>query len=227
MYLPDWLEWKKNSPKLTTICTNLGGFLSASIAVSVVWELTVKRNFLYEIFSISRLSADIQQSGLYGISSIFYPLPWEEYFKKTKVIEVFITYGNTWRNSNASCLRAFAQTNGTIRVVLPDPNNASLVEELAKRYSKTPAVLKAKIEESINGFNDLLKNKNCVYELRLTDIAPMFCIYSFDGTKIVTLFTQRVAQHDVPTLIMGDRGSVAEFFTSELEDVIIRSTQQP
>lgn len=227
MFIPEWFGGMKDHPKIATVITNLGGFLAASVAVSLVWELTVKRDFLYEIFAVTKLSSDVQMSGLLGISSIFYPLDWKDFFKDAKEIKIFMTYGSTWRNSNASFLKAFAQTKGKIRIVLPNPNNVVLVDELAKRYNKTAAVLKSRIEEAITDFNSWLKGQPCDYELRLTDIAPMFCIYSFDELKIVTLFTQRIAQHDVPTLIVGRVGTVAEFFTGELTDVLTRSSPHP
>lgn len=215
--IPEIKEW----PIALAIFTNLGALLVASLSLSIIWELTIKRSFLNEIYEVSKVSIEVKESGLTGISMVFHQQDWGNYFKNVKHFDFFVTYAKTWRNSNKHFMDELAKrADAKIRVVLPNPDNLQLITELARRCNKTESNMKSVIEESIKDYNYIFSGKECQYAIYLTDRAPLFCIYRFDHQILASLFTQMKDIQLVPMLKMDTLGSVSRFFIREFDDLI-------
>lgn len=211
-------------PRWLSITNNLGGLLVASLSLSIIWELTVKRSFLLEIYDVSKISFSLKESGISGVSFGFYDLDWEGYFKYAKEVDIFISYGGSWRGAKESFIKMFAARSGVkIRLVLPDPENQPLVRELARRFNKTESEMKGRIDRAIYEFNDLLKDKPCEYELYLTTCAPLYGYYRFDRKMVITIFTQGVNRTSVPAILTDGDGSLPNFFINDFDHLLTQS----
>lgn len=217
---PSW----NNHPRLLLITSNLGGLLVASLSLSIIWELTIKRSFLYEIYEVSKISSALRESGLSGVSFDFYRLDWEGYFQSAKEVDIFLTYGGSWRGAVENYIKSFALRTGVkIRLILPDPENQLLVSELARRFNKTEAEMKSRIERAISEFNVLLTGKSCDYKLYLTTCAPLYGYYKFDRKMAITIFTQGVSKTSVPTFLIDGDGALPNFFINDFDHLIAQA----
>ena len=78
---------------------------------------------------------------------------WDELFEKVSEIDVFFTYARTWRNSNSNLLDQFIKRNGCrLRVVLPNPDNDVILQELSNRFAKSPEEFRNLIHEATRDY---------------------------------------------------------------------------
>jgi hypothetical protein len=201
---------------------NVGGVLVATGLISLVWELTSKRSFLSEIFSVAELSEDVLRSGLHRLTTNFqHDVEWPKLLGSARSIDIFFSYGRTWRNANLSLLREFAsRTESQMTLILPDPESAEVMSELARRYSATADAMKDRINETIKEFIALFdKQKGAKGQLKifLTTTTPVFTFYRIDKKYVLATYRHRREKGDVPTLICDRNGEITNFIDLEYE----------
>lgn len=205
-----------NQPILEGLANSLGDLLIASVAVSMVWELAGKRAFVDELLSRVRLSSEVQNAGLTGITVDFNKgIDWTLLFANVRKLDIFFAYAHSWRSNNHSDLLAVARRRGArVRVVLPDPDDESIVSDLARRFNSEPSKIRENILEAEADFRQMRPStgQRCAsISLWYLQASPQLTLYRFDNVAIIALYKQRHELVDVPTFICEQGGTLYEF----------------
>ena len=166
-----------------TFWAQLGTSLIVAVGLALLWDLVGKRAFAREILETARIAADVETAGLLGAGTKIYEADWERYFTTVRELDIFFAYGNTWRGLNQTRLsRLAAQPHARIRVFLPDPNQTSVIEQLASRFSKEAAQVGTLIEEAHRDFAQLATNARADVSIHYWPGDMLFTMYRFDST---------------------------------------------
>lgn len=203
---------------------DLGSLLVVTVALALVWELSGKRSFADEVYSKANLAQSIQAYGLQEMVSRPEDINWEELFKNAHEIDLFFAYNAHWRTTHEVRLRDIARRKGArIRLILPDVTNSVTVEDLARRFAKTPDKLKARVQEATEQFEELAQiAKTCgaVVEIYAYGQSLHYSLYRFDNTYIFALYNQRTEKTYVPHFICCKGGELAKFFDADLQALV-------
>jgi len=225
--------WKPllESPELRSVVRDFGSLLIVSVAVAVVWELYARRAFVAELLAATNLADDIETTGLVGVSAKWHgEIDWRKLFASSDVFELLFAYGRTWRNTNRAYLSEFASRSNTkAKIILPDPENKSVVEELARRFDTTPDNLTNSIREAekelIEIFSVTGKAEDKL-EIWYISTAPVWSYYRFDGLTVFTLYKHQHGKVDVPTFIVKKGGTLYTFLTTDFNALSSADGQQ-
>jgi hypothetical protein len=149
----------------------VGALLFAAGILSVFWELLGRRALTSELLDAARLSADIQNAGLTGVTTNYLDVEWNELLERAREVDVFFAYGQTWRTAHATTLRELIEHKGVqLRVVLPDHTNAQLMAQLADKFQYSPEKLVGYIDDAEHDIANLhrLAADKSIVELRRT-----------------------------------------------------------
>lgn len=177
-----------------------------------------------DILAKITISGSIDDAGLVGITMQPRNIDWDGLFGKVSEIDVFFTYGRTWRNSNSNLLDQFIRRSGCrLRVILPNPENDVILQELSNRFSKSPEEFRNLINEATKDYlkmREIGEKHGAKVELWHASVTPMFTIYRFDKAVILALGSYKSAKGDVPHLICKPEGSFYKYATGEFETLI-------
>ena len=207
---------------LQSLSNNLGSTLIAAVALAGLWELVGKRAFARELFESSRTSISVQAAGLTNVSTDYIHEPvWARLIRSSSNIDVFVAYANTWRTTNYKELQEFLRRGGTLRVVLADPGDDHTMTVLARRFGdRPPADLRRGIETAAKEYAALAKAGGTV-DVCYWKGDRVYSAYRLDGTIIATMYKHRDNPNpEVPVLTCERGGSLYEFFSAELDDII-------
>ncbi len=160
------------------------------------------------------VTAETNETGIVLATLDFYRgVPWDDLFMRAHEVDIFFTYGRSWRRSLTSTLAMFfARPDTHMRVILPSitqPNVAAL-PEIAKRAGQDVDTLVRNIREAYAYFLD---NGADVWT---TDTAELYASYRFDDDIVVTMYNhQRGQTEGVPTLLCRRGGTFFEWFTHD------------
>ncbi len=170
------------------------------------------------------VSHSIDAAGLADITMQPRNIKWDELFEKATEIDVFFTYARTWRNLNSNLLDEFIRRNGSrLRVVLPNPENNIILQELSNRFAKSPEEFRNLINEATRDYlrmREIGEKCGAKVEIWHASVTPAFTIYRFDKTVILALGSYRSAKGDVPHLICRYEGSLYRYAAAEFESLI-------
>src|SRR5271170_6229103 len=78
-----------------------GAALFIAGVLAVVWELVGKRAFADEILATANMSRDLAEAGVEVVTDSFKDerVRWDLLFKNACRLDIFISYGHTWRNT--------------------------------------------------------------------------------------------------------------------------------
>ncbi|HYR88067.1 MAG TPA: hypothetical protein VE422_28570 [Terriglobia bacterium] len=217
------VSWLTARPNWQAIIRDLGALFVASITVATLWDLFSKRAFLSELLATTQLAEDITEAGIGAITSDFYRgIDWPTLFGSTSDLDVFFTYGSTWRGSNRVDLQRFAKKKGArVRVVLPDPENPEVVAELAHRFRQTPDEVKRRIEGAKRDFEEIFDQAQAEFSLWFLPLAPVYSVYGFGSLVVITFYNHgRGKMLDIPTFVGRQGGTLHQFVTEEFEDLV-------
>jgi len=218
--------WTGKWRTLQVLLEQLGGLLFVTGAITLSWELAVKRAFLAEILVKTQVSRDIALAGLLKITNRFHDdIDWRGYIEKSNKIDIFFAYGRTWRGTHEEHLKTALKNNqARIRIVLPDPNDGATVSELARRFSiDRPEDLKGRIEESVIFFkelNNIAENEDGSVELWFLPECPVFSFYRFNQFGILATYKHQRGRGNVPTFVFEQGGTLYDFMRQEFEAMI-------
>ncbi|NOK62418.1 MAG: hypothetical protein GFH27_549293n152 [Chloroflexi bacterium AL-W] len=220
LYISTSWQWLKDRSAIQSVTEQLGGLLIASVALALIWELVAKRAFLSELMSEARLAEEIRNAGIVTVPRDFYrDIDWPQLFQRTKQLDIYFAYGRTWRGANRNELLTLAKRSDVqIRVVLPDPENNTIVEDLAKRFDMSPETLRLTIKEASKDFIDIFSGEEAVVEFSLwyLSLSPLFSMYRFDYTTILTFHKHRPDRvTDIPILVVEEGGTFYKFLQDE------------
>lgn len=208
-------------PGTQAVVKDLGSLMIASVAVAVLWELYARRAFLSEILSTTRLADEVKTTGLIGVSAKWRgEVNWPRLFNTASELEIFFTYGSTWRNTYKEEIEAFAKRKNTrATILLPDPSNVVVMEAISQRTGMSSEQLVDRIKAAevdfINMFNVDGKGEEKLAIWHLPFV-PSYSYYRFDNTAIFTLYHHRLDRHEVPTFLIEKGGSLFRFFEDEM-----------
>jgi hypothetical protein len=202
---------------------HLVSIVFATAGLALLWELAVKRIFLDEILEKARISQELKFSGIVQITDSFHrDVDWTSYILNSEKIDIFFSYGQTWRNTHAQELRRFCEKEGTrLQVVLPDPDDQQTLHELARRYSYTEDRLKDLVVEAKDFFETLSSDQKVA--IWYLPKAPVFSFYRFDRIGVVAFYTHRNERVAVPTIVCEDGGSLYDYIRKEFREMIRES----
>lgn len=212
----------QSHPGTQAVMKDLGSLMIASVAVAVLWELYARRAFLAEILSTTRLADEVKTTGLIGVSAKWRgEVNWPRLFNTASEMQIFFTYGSTWRNTYKEEIEAFARRKNThATLLLPDPSNTVVMEAISQRTGMPASQLVDRIRSCEKDFISLFNVENKAQDKLTIWHLPFVLSYSyyrFDNTAIFTLYHHRLDRHEVPTFLIEKGGSLFDFFEDEME----------
>jgi Domain of unknown function (DUF4062) len=161
----------------------------------------------------------VQQAGLASIGIDFYRgVPWPELFANSTNLDLFLTYGRSWRRGLTKELRDFAaRPDSRMRVILPDTveGNTTALPEIAKRAGQSISDVVLRINEAEAEFGDLGA------AIWRSDTAQLYASYRFDDLVVVSLYNhQRGNSEGVPTLLCERGGTLFRWFADDFDAIV-------
>lgn len=215
-------ETIKSIPSIKALSSEIGSVLVVSISLTIFWELSTKRDFFAEIMHHVQLSENIKQAGVKSIevtASYISDFDWRGLIGNAKNVDILVAYGGTWRRSNRGTLTEFAKKSGTkMRVILPDPENTQLIQELARRFNSTLEDVQREIQQAKTEFISLFTQAGAKAKLEIWyhSASPVFSCYVFDNEVIFATYRHRPGQSiPIPMFSLGN-GTLSTFVRDEL-----------
>jgi hypothetical protein len=172
-------------------------------------------------------SSSIDDAGLLGIAMQPRNINWDGLFETANEVDVFFTYARTWRNSNSNLLYQFiTRKGGRLRVVLPDPENQVILQELSNRFAKSPEEFRNLINEATSDYlkmREVGEKSGTKVEIWHVPVTPMFTIYRFDQHLILALGSYKSAKGDVPHFLCDSEGALFKYATGEFETLVTQN----
>lgn len=221
LVLASTVEWFKQRAGWQSVLNNLGGAVITSIALFALWDLFGRRAFSREILEDVRYAEDIRNSGLTRIGMDYLRDPdWQQLFTAATDIDIFFSYGRTWRHNHHTLLVEFAKKKGAcLRVHLPDPTHKDTITVLAGRFAKEESEMVSAIREAQSEFAALWRDGGATIEVYRYRGDFMFSCYRFDSTAIITLYTHQRERVAVPTVVCEQGGSLYQYLCDELSGI--------
>lgn len=206
---------------LHAVLREMGAIIVAVAAISVLFELVLRRAFFAELTSASQLADEIHRAGILTVSTDFYHgIDWQGLFRSSTQVDVYFSYARTWRNANRDSIAAFAaRKEAVLRVFLPDSQDPRLVEHLAERFSMTPDELQGAIDEAARDFVQVFKDQQgkAKLEIWFVKIQPVYTFYLFNEGVVMALYNHQRRKTAVPVFVAGRNGYIYDFVTREVE----------
>lgn len=203
------------------IIANLGALLALDISVSL-FTAPVQRNFANEVLNKISLSENLRTAGIKEILMQPRDIQWEDLFRKSKEVSLFFVTNHTWRNINLVHIEAFVKRKGNkLTVILPDPDNSTVVQELANRLKRTPERCREEINKARSAYHQLAKLSDSTsgggadVNRRIASVMPMYSFYIFDETAIIVFQSYQDYKGDVPHIVSQKGGPLYEFIDRE------------
>ncbi len=226
-----WLSnvsWFARHSALQTTVNQLGGLLITIGGLAILWDLRGKRDMMEEVLEKTRIASDVSAAGIDLVTMKYLDdVPWDDLFQNARRISVFISYGSSWRKVNWTKLQAFAATEGNrLQLFLPDPDDDLTMGVLAKRYDYSLEKIRGAVREAAEEFAAL--GKSCRADIRIYYRTgdPTYTCYHFGDKVLVTLYSNRRARGEVPTILVG-QGTLRDFFTQDIAAIEKQSRAVP
>lgn len=168
------------------------------------------------------LAADIRDAGLVRVGSNYLnELEWEELFAGVRQLDIFVAYGQTWRNLHARHLHDLASRPGSrIRVFLPDPDDDVAIAMLADRFAITVGELRRRIEATRHDYELLRQPAGAELEILYRPGDRLYSFYRLDETAVLGMYSHsRNRMPSIPVLVCRAPGSLYQFITDELRNI--------
>lgn len=221
------IPWPDDTKVWQATVNQLGGLFVTTGGLGMLWDLRGKRDIMDEVLEKTRLSSDINAAGFGRVTMNWLDVPWEDLFARASQIEVFISYGSSWRKIHWPKIQAFSKNpKHSLRLYLPDPDDDVTMRILGQRYSYTPEKIQENIRETAYEFAKLGSAAQADIRIYYRAGDPCYTSYRFDDQVLVTLYSHKRERGDVPTMLVK-KGSFGEFFTEDLRYIHDQSTPVP
>ena len=211
---PGWL-W------LSQVLAELGSAVVISGALSALWEWHLKRAFAEEIFEAAGIASQLGQAKMVGVTTDYmHGVQWAKLLDSAKELDLFVYSGRTWRSSlDQYLLRLASQPKSRINLLLPDPSDATVVGELARRFRTSADEVVAAVNDTRLYFERLVVRaqaaKRSNIKIWYVKQAPLFTFYRIDNAYVLTTY-RHGAKGPVPTFVCHKGGAVADFIDEQL-----------
>ena len=222
LYITSFESLWRIHPIRQHVLDKVGDLIFVTGLLSLLWELIGKRVFLEEILAKTRVAQEIQAAGILNVTPNFRAgINWQELFKKTRHLDILVSYARTWRNNNLESLRALAShDDARIRLLLPDPEDATAIAALAQRYSTDPEDVRRRIQETIDAFLALGPEARATIEIWLLKAPPVYTMYCFDSVAVLSIYNHQVDRSPVPALTVEEGGELYRFVRDDFEKLL-------
>jgi hypothetical protein len=215
-----WLSTLFTNKSLESVLSNLGGGLVAIGVLSAAWEIFAKRRFLSEIMDMARVAEDIKTAGVLSVTTDFNrDVRWQNFLENTKTLYIMNVGGATWRKVHQTSLEAIARQNGgRIDLLLPDPSNQEVIDELARQFCSPREEVIRRIADAETFFKGIGGGVTAEKYLRIWYIseAPLYTAYVMDKVCVMSTY-RHCGQGQVPTIVCEKGGTVSDFLTKQID----------
>jgi hypothetical protein len=176
----------------------------------------------------AQLIADIQGSGLMRVGTNYLnELEWGELFAGARQLDIFVAYGQTWRNLHARHLHDLAARPGSrIRVFLPDPADDTAMAMLADRFAITVEEMTRRITATRDDYDLLRQPDGADVEIYYRPGDRLYSFYRLDDTVVIGLYSHsRNRMPSIPVLVCRAPGSFYQFIIDDLSNIEQQSRQ--
>lgn len=170
---------------------------------------------------------NINLAGIVGFTDNFHVgISWGPLFTRTRNLDIFFSYGRTWRQTHRqTLLNVMTKSAIRIRVVLPDPEHESTVAQLMEHFNYTPEKVRDYISDAVIFFRNLEQKANKAGSGSSVDIwfltaVPKFTFYRFDEVAVLAWFSHRRDQPSVPVILVERGGKLYSFVEEEFSAMI-------
>ncbi|ROO63083.1 hypothetical protein EDC02_5096 [Micromonospora sp. Llam0] len=167
----------------------------------------------------AKLAADIAGAGLLRVGTNYLnELEWEQLFAGVRQLDIFVAYGQTWRNLHARHLHDLAARPGSkIRVFLPDPADDTTIATLADRFAITVEEMRRRIEATRADYELLRRPDGADVEILYRPGDRLYSFYRLDDTAVLGLYSHsRNRMPSIPVLVCRAPGSLYQFIMDDL-----------
>lgn len=208
------------NPAVKEIVKEIGCTLIGIGVLAFLWEVFTKRSFREETLMLAGVAADLDKAGIETAAMNYLDADWQRLLDSADRLDIFFSYGQTWRNAHALALRNLVKRrNMQVRVILPDPTNKTVVSELARRYSYQPEKMVEHIKEAAAAFIEMgnaVENASPV-QVKYTDKVLLYTMYILGDRAVMTTFRHKRVKQEVPTLVLRRSGTFFAFLEGEFD----------
>lgn len=227
LYVSGRGDWFVHKAGAQTLLNGLAATLITTGGLAILWDLRGKRDIIEMVLAKTKLSGDVQAAGLQLVSMDWLAVPWKDYFTRSREIEIFISYGRSFRATHWESLKGFAQRReNKLYIYLPDPDDELSVNVLAKRYASPAEKIRESILETARDIASLSQMGHADIRVYYRKGDPTYTCYKFDNQYVVTLYSNKRERGNVPTMIIGE-GSYHEFFSKDMTAIRSQSQEVP
>lgn len=198
-----------------------GGAVAVAGILSVLWELAGKRAIREETFELAGLRHEVDRAKLERIVEDYNELDWPGMLASTTKVDLWVSYGRTWRGANFSHLQEMLKdSNARLRVVMPDPQDQDALVLMAERYNKPTHELIVLMEEARRDLEGLAERSKASVEIYLRAGEPLHALYLLGGKAVVTLYSHQRERGSTPALVASAGGHLHAFLKRDMEALI-------
>ncbi len=230
LYLSFVLEGSHGPSAPDSALREIGALLFVTGALGVFWDLRGRRALTRELLAAAALSSDITNAGLRRIATHYLDVEWDNLLEGAGHVDLFFAYARTWRAAHATALRRLVARDGTrLRVIVPDRDNAGLMEQLSAKFRYSAADLVRHIDDAESDVANLQRQAagQAVVELRRTAEFPVYTYYRFDRSCFVVLYSQAPGRVEVPAFECEQGGFLCGFFRGQFEALWTEASVRP
>lgn len=201
---------------------NILPILATTTMISAAWELLGKRSFAKDILNLSKVPESIISSGILAVYKDFKDIDWTKEFNHSNKLIMFLSYAYTFRNTYREKLKQQFE-NKEFMVIMPDPDNEKVVDELDRRFSygAYSGGKKGSVKEEIyRAINDYV---SMGAKIKLFDGTILSTYYLMDKICIYAPFNHGKEKGYVPAIKAQVDGYFYEFCSGEIDKIINRS----
>ena len=200
-----------------SIALELSSVLIVAAIINFVWELQVKRSFADEILAKVGVGQQIRKAGIVSFTANFnYNIEWDQLFRTSRHLDIFFAYGRTWRRTHREELLTFLRRDDAkIRVVLPDPDHESTVEQLATLFRSTKDRVRDDIRQAAIFFEELDNYQNRKVSIWLLPAIPQYSFYILEHFAVIAFSSHQHAPVNVPAWVIEKPSDLYNFVEAE------------
>lgn len=199
--------------------------INAAFAIRVdVPHRRPDRELLEEILSVVRVRdrapTEASAAGIQRIVANFHTIEWDVLFDGATRVDLLFAYGAGWRAAHAHEIAAVLKRPGSrVRIVLPNPDDRTTVEELGRRFSLPPEDVAERVRMALHEFASLRAgaDKTAALILATIDRTPLHTYYRVDDTVVLTPYHHGFDRRAVPALVLDRYGLLGRFYDSDFD----------
>jgi hypothetical protein len=163
----------------------------------------VCRDIAYNYVTLSQ-AKEQHPSGFLEVVPSANEVNWQNFLGDIKSLDILFAYGKTWRGLFADdTIRILSCPDTKIRVILPNPDNKTLMVCLGQKFHKETGDTRQDIREAVSsfiGYHERAGQRPQALEIWFTNEPLVFSMYRFDDKVVLALYSHRYRQ-PVPHII--------------------------